>query len=233
MNEMACLKTILGLAVRDGHIGKNPVSSVKMPRVNNRRERVITRDEYARLLSEVSSLDAPHMYPILVLAYETGMRRGEILGLQWADIEKDFATLRLADTKNGTSRVVPLNEAAREALKNWPRRTDTDYLFAGSHGEPFQDCGRAWRTLCSNAGITDIRFHDFRHAFTTRMLEAGVDVRTIMAVTGHKSVAMFQRYSHPTVSRLRQAVESLNEPLTRVKSRDTGLRGGQGDSLSR
>ncbi|TDI33715.1 MAG: hypothetical protein E2P03_04715, partial [Acidobacteria bacterium] len=68
--------------------------------------------------------------------------------------------------------------------------------------------------LCRRARVENVRFHDLRHTFTTRMLEAGVDIRTIMAVTGHKSLAMFQRYSHPTDSHLKSAVEALvNQPV--------------------
>ncbi|MCZ6599475.1 MAG: tyrosine-type recombinase/integrase, partial [Acidobacteria bacterium] len=77
------------------------------------------------------------------------------------------------------------------------------------------------------------RFHDFRHAFTTRMLEAGVDIRSIMAITGHKSVVMFQRYSHPTLSHLQKAVESLNASATRVKSGDSDAEAEKGSAVSR
>jgi integrase len=206
--EVACLKTILNLAVRDGLIDASPARNVRMPRVNNRRDRVVTPAEYKRLLGQLRTKGA-HINPILVLGYETGMRVGEILGLRWQDLQRRKGFAYLADTKNGTSRWVPLNEAAREAMGAWPRRTDTDLLFAGPTGKPYRSIRTVWTALCSRARVENARFHDLRHTFTTRMLEAGVDIRTIMAVTGHKDVAMFARYSHPSDLHLKAAVEGL------------------------
>jgi integrase len=189
-------------------IDANPVSVVRLPKVNNARDRIITPQEYGRMLSHVTT-KAPHMRPIVVLGYETGMRRGEILGLRWKDLQRRSGFAYLADTKNGTHRWVPLNEAARIALRAWPRRADTDCVFARPNGRPIRDTKTAWGTLCEDARIENARFHDLRHSFTTRMLEAGVDIRSIMAITGHKDASMFQRYSHPSDSHLRAAVESL------------------------
>ncbi len=111
---------------------------------------------------------------------------------------------------NGTHRWVPLNEAVRSALKAWPRRTDTEYVFARPDGRRIKDIKKAWWTLCADARVENARFHDPRHTFTTRALESGMDIRTIMAITGHKDASMFQRYSHPSDSHLKTAVESLS-----------------------
>ena len=211
--EMALLKTIMGLAVRDGHINRNPVSLVAMPKVNNARDRVIAPAEYRRLAKQAGEAKvasrAPYMKLALVLGYETGMRRGEILGLSWRDLQRRSGFAYLADTKNGTHRWVPLNQAAREALRAWPRRTDTDAVFARPNGKPILDIRKAWATICQEARVEDARFHDLRHTFTTRALESGMDIRTIMAITGHKDASMFQRYSHPSDSHLKAAVEGL------------------------
>ena len=204
------LKAILGHAVRDGYLPVNPVNGVKVPRENHRRDRILTASEYIRLLKNVSDR-APHMRPILVLAYETGMRRGEILGLRWKDLQRRPGFVYLPDTKNGASRWVPLNGEAREVLRAWPRRVDTDLVFVGPNGKPITTIKTAWKTLCGKARVEDIRFHDVRHTFTTRMLEAGVDIRSIMAITGHKSTSMFQRYSHPSDSHLKAAVETVSD----------------------
>ena len=137
------------------------------------------------------------------------MRLGEILSLHWPDLSRRRGFAYLAETKNGSSRWVPLNQACRTALKEWPRRTDTDRVFAGRTGKRFTSLKTAWREVCSRAKVKDARFHDLRHTFTTRMLEAGVDIRSIMAITGHKSVAIIQCYSHPSDAHLK-AVESLH-----------------------
>ncbi|MFQ5671356.1 MAG: tyrosine-type recombinase/integrase [Acidobacteriota bacterium] len=207
--EMALLKTILNLAIRDELLDQNPVSKVRLPRVNNRRDRVVTQAEYRRLLRAVSG-KAPHLRPILILGYETGMRLGEILGLTWPNLSRRRGFAYLRDTKNGTHRWVPLNASCRAALREWPRRTDTDLVFAGRSGEHLTSLKTAWREVCGRAKVRNARFHDLRHTFTTRMLEAGVDIRSIMAITGHKSVTMFQRYSHPSDAHLKAAVESLH-----------------------
>ena len=88
-------------------------------------------------------------------------------------------------------------------------------MFAHPGGKPILDIKTAWTALCKRAKIQDVRFHDLRHTFTTRMLEAGVDIRSIMAITGHKDPSMFKRYSHPSESHLKAAVEKL----TGVKKR--------------
>ena len=83
-------------------------------------------------------------------------------------------------------------------------------MFASRAGKRLTSIKTAWNALCERASVPQARFHDLRHTFTTRMLEAGVDVRTIMAVTGHKDVSMFARYSHPTDTHLKAAVESIS-----------------------
>ena len=114
-----------------------------------------------------------------------------------------------------------MSSTARGALRVWPRRMDTPYLFAHRDGTPIRDVKTAWAKLCEEAKVSDARFHDLRHSAVTRLLEAGVDIRTIMAITGHKSVARFKRYSHPSDSHLKTAVEGLAGDPTRVKTRDS------------
>jgi len=203
-NELGLLKCILNVAVDDDLLPKNPAGNVKVDRFSNRRGRVIDAEELARLLMAVPPKKAPHLRPLMILAYETGMREAEILGLKWADVDLKLHVARLAETKNGESRKVPLSEKAEKALAAWGRKDDT-YVFP-ARKVPGKDKAKgkghlghvshAFRRLAERAEVEDVRFHDFRHTFCTRM--EGKDLRTIAAVTGHKTLAMLMRYTHPT-----------------------------------
>jgi len=192
------LKRILNVAVEAGLLERNPTLGVKLPKFDNRRGRVIDAEEYKRLLVAVNSRKAPHLRPILMLAYETGMRTGEILGLRWADVDLKRHFLRLPKTKNGDARDVPLSDAAERALRE-RGRGDSTFVFParGTHGH-LTTINHPFRRLAARAGIEGVRFHDLRHTFTTRKLEEGWPMRVIMAVTGYRSVAMYHRYSHPS-----------------------------------
>ena len=125
--ELACLRYMFNLAVRDGKAEKNPMLGVELEKENNKRDRILFTDEYHVLLDK-----APlYLKPILMFAYHTGMRKSEILNLLWdrIDLKNGFIRLQAEDTKNGEARVIPLNNELTVLLKNTIKCLHHDYVF--------------------------------------------------------------------------------------------------------
>ena len=129
---------------------------------------------------------------VVLMAIETAMRRGELLGLEWAEINLVNRTAHLPLTKNGSGRTVPLSTTAVETLESLPRDI-TGKVFPISKTA----LRGLWRRACKWAGIEDLHFHDFRHEATSGFFEKGLNVMEVAAITGHKDVRMMQRYIDP------------------------------------
>lgn len=212
--EIACLKSMFNRAKEWGKLLENPIRSVKNPRVKNERLRYLTKDEIDRLLNACRSLDprAEHLYPIVLMALHTGMRRGEILNLKWSGVDLENKQIVLTDTKNKETRVIPLTNTLAETLREIRREGDT-YVFQNADGKPFRDVKRSFHTALKRAGISDFRFHDLRHTAASHMVMAGVDIFTVQEILGHKSIEMTRRYSHLSPRHKRVAVEALENTL--------------------
>jgi integrase len=145
-----------------------------------------------------------YLKPVAVTAYNTGMRRGEILNLKWKRVNlfKGYIDLTPRDTKTEESRIIyfssndELKEVFVKAAKN--RMPKHIYVFVKPDGAPVPKwyMERLFKKACIDAGVGPYRFHDLRHTFNTNMLKAGVSTKVIMKLTGHKTDAMFTRYTH-------------------------------------
>jgi integrase len=200
--------------------------------------RALSPDEESRLLSEAASDDSPNrnpmLYPYLCIALATGMRSGEVASLRWSNVDLDSSVLTVgrAKTKAGTGRQIPFNTDLRTALEdhaNWYRRKlrkirSDWYVFPGRSGrphngeerpldptKPITDITTAWDTLRERTGV-QCRLHDLRHTTATKMAEAGVPESTMLAIMGHMSRAMLERYSHIRMAAKRDAVKALELP---------------------
>jgi integrase len=128
---------------------------------------------------------------MIILAVETGMRRGELLAMCWTDVDFQARTVHLQMTKNGHSRTVPLSQRAREALRRLPQ--DAIAVFPVS-ANAFR---LAWERLRRRAGVVGLRFHDLRHEAVSRFFEKGLTMPEVAAISGHRDPRMLMRYSHP------------------------------------
>lgn len=147
-----------------------------------------------------------HLTPVVLLAMNTGLRRGELLTLQWSDIDLDgrMLTVRGVHAKNGRQRHVPLNDEAHRALQQWQRQgVGTGAVFAVA------DVKTAWGALLQSVGITQFRFHDLRHHFASKLVMAGVDLNTVRELLGHSDIKMTLRYAHLAPEHLSAAVAKL------------------------
>jgi integrase len=195
IRELAYLSSVINHARREWGINiTNPVQMVRKPTMPQGRSRLITEDELQRLLKQLepTARRNPWMKPMVLLALETGMRRGELLQLKWADINLQNRTATLWETKNGDRRVVPLSSKAIDTLQKVPRSL-CGRIFPLSKAAQ----SKAFKEALKRSKLDDLHFHDLRHTAITNMAKKLPNVIELAAVSGHKSLRMLQRYYHP------------------------------------
>ncbi|WP_413935148.1 tyrosine-type recombinase/integrase [Nitrospira sp. BLG_1] len=185
----------------------NPASHVPKPNPHNERDRIATPEEWERLKATL----APHLRRLLTVAYDVGPRRGELLKLEWSDVDLRRKEFVLRRTKNGEVRVVPMTPAVHEIFLELfqERRLDTPRVFLYKD-KAIQRIGTAFKAACRRAGITNLRVHDFRHTASTNLRRAGVDTATAMKIVGHKSDRMHRRYNTIEPDDLHKAAAKLH-----------------------
>lgn len=177
---------------------RNPVRDIKLPPHARARERRLQPgrnrqdSEEARLLKACRKARNRFLLPVVQLALETAMRRGELVGLRWEHIDLKRRIAHLPDTKNGESRTVPLSTTATKVLRGLPRSLNGE-VFPGLTTEAVK---LAFVRARRNAGLEDLRFHDLRHEATTRLFEKGLNIMEVASITGHKDLRMLRRYTH-------------------------------------
>jgi integrase len=177
----------------------------------------LTRDQFDTLLVTASGQKrAPYLADLIIVAVMTGCRKGELLGLEWSrvNLAANVIVLRGSDTKAGKSRLVPINEAAKDALqrrlqfrqKHCPEASS---VFCGPDGKRMVAVKASYRAACEASGLRGLRFHDLRHTCGSWLAQAGVPSSHIAAVLGHSTVRMTERYAHLAPANAREAVEKL------------------------
>ncbi len=155
-----------------------------------------------------------HLKPIVITALNTGMRKGEILKLRWAQVDLQHGFILLDKTKNGERREIPVNETLRTVFRSLRRRIDVDYVFHDQKKlKPYQGIKRSFATALGHAKITDFHFHDLRHTFASQLVMAGVDLVAVKELLGHKDIKMTLRYAHLAPAHKRKAVNVLDALL--------------------
>lgn len=161
------------------------------PKERPPRERRISPEEETLLYEGCKTARSPYLRPAIEFALQTAMRRGEIVALEWRNVDFQKRTDRLSMTKNGRSRTVPLSHRAVEILFSLPR--DIERIFAG-----FSTCSvrHAFVRLVARMKLDDLHFHDLRHETISRLVERGLNVMEVAAVSGHQTLQMLKRYTH-------------------------------------
>jgi integrase len=247
MRDIFTLSSVLRRAVRLGKLTDNPVRWVDKPRIDRRPKiRFLDELEEARLRAALNARDAEmretresgnawrqgrqyellpprphygdHLTPAVLLSMNTGLRRGELLALRWESIDfgRRILTVEGGTAKNRQTRHVPLNDEAMGVLNRWCEQTHGGQrVFEISTG--FKT---AWAKLLKRANITTFRWHDLRHHFASRLVQASVPLNTVRDLFGHSSVAMSLRYAHLAPDQRREAVAKLNvKPLLALTMR--------------
>lgn len=208
--QLACLKSIFNKAIAWGKFsGPNPVKSIKLFKENNERVRFLERDEIVRLLACCTK----YLKGIVIIALNTGMRRGEILNLKWRDVDINRALIYLYNTKNKEKREVPINEQVKTALIRTRKHPQSEYIFCKKDGSSIGDIKKSFFTACKKSGIKDFHFHDLRHTFASHLVMSGIDLNTVRELLGHKSMKMTLRYSHLSPSHKKRAVDVLSKKM--------------------
>jgi len=197
--ELSILRRMFRLSekrVLKHKILKNPINGMQLLRIPKKQYRTLKHWEFEKLY--VAS--APHLKPILLLAYLTGMRRGEILKLKWADVDLDEGYIHVIKTKNDEYRSIPIGSTLLSMLKALKETSKTEFVFNNQDGEPFISI-KSWSGAFNNAVrrscIEKCTFHDLRHTFISNLIVGEKeDFATVMAISGHKDIRMLQRYSH-------------------------------------
>jgi len=195
----------------------NPVAEVRMPKASAARYRRLRAEEEQRLNHALRSCKNPTTSALVRFALETGMRRSEMLNIQWTDLDPTSRVVSLATTKNGTPRWIPLTPTALEILK--------EQRCAG-HPKPFDltasAVAQAWRHIVKRAGLEDLRFHDLRHEALSRWAHRlGGDVFKLSMVSGHKTLQMARRYVHPVESELLACLSRAPSDAPKLNLRST------------
>lgn len=212
--ELSNLKKAFNLAMREWEwCEKNPVARVSMEKENNKRDRWLSEDEEQRLVIEC----APWLCAVVTFALHTGMRMGEIIELTWRGVDLGRRTVTIFRSKNGERRCIPVNDTVLQILKEKTkvRSLETDRVFCSKIFTPMESghLRRAFRLALRKARVEDFHFHDLRHTFATRLVQAGVDMYKVQRLLGHKSPIMTQRYAHHYPESLRDGVEILDRPV--------------------
>lgn len=214
--EISCLKTVFAKAIEWGKADTDPARKIKKFREEARKERILTAEEERRLFEMAD----PSLRPFLIVALNTGMRKGEILGLRWADVDfvKGFIRVTDAESKSGRERKIPMNALVFETLRGMDRAHEFVFWNAET-GRNLGDIRKAFEGACRRVEIKRLRVHDLRHTAATRMVEAGADIVTVSKILGHSSIQMTMRYCHPTPEAMRRAVEKLGEFMEKSREK--------------
>lgn len=218
---MSALSHAFTIAVREwGWLEDSPMRKVTKPKESRGRVRFLSDEERSRLLKACRESSNPYLYPVVVLALSTGMRRGEIMDLTWDKVDLGRGRAILHETKNGDYRAAPLAGHALELLKELAkvRRIDSDLLFPVRKIQPQKpqkpvDLRDPWDAAVEKAGIHDFRFHDLRHSAASYLAMNGASLSEIAEVLGHKTLQMVKRYAHLSEGHTAKVVESMNQKI--------------------
>jgi len=208
--ELAFLKRVFNVAIADGLTERNPARAVKLRKENNARVRFLTYEEEAALREAVGEAQ----WPTVAVALHTGLRQAEQFKLRWADVDFRTGIITVARSKHGETRRVPMNDTVRAILTNRADRTESEFVFVSTTGETALDACNYMRRVfvpaVKAAGIENFHWHDLRHSFASRLTMAGVDLRTVQELMGHKTITMTLRYAHLSPAHQLDAVQKLN-----------------------
>jgi len=203
------LSAIFKYAIREDYLKENPVDNVFVEATPNKIERYLSDEERIKLLAECKKSTWNKMHLLVLLAITTGMRRGELLGLRWNNIDFNKGLAKLTNTKNGESRNNPIPEVTLNELNqfreignglifNSPTRTERPFEFR-----------KQWLGALGRAGIESFRFHDLRHTAASYLVMSGATLYETAQVLGHKSTQTTERYAHLSTDHKSELVERV------------------------
>jgi integrase len=214
VKELALMKTAFNIAIREWEWCRdNPVCRVSMGKVNNARVRYCDDETLARIYQACPTW----LQPIVMLARYTGLRRENVVCLQWEQVDLTRGLIILDHTKNGDRLGIPLCDPAMRTLEtvrpSRPLASGPVFLQHTEDKEPVTPdmVTTAFRRACESVGVMNFRFHDLRHTFASALVQKGVDLYRVQRLLGHRDGRMTQRYAHLAPENLREAVQVFKD----------------------
>lgn len=206
-NEFAALRSLLTEAWRQELVEVNPAKGIKLKAPHNKRDRILSEAERARLHAAAMAR-ADYLRPLYLLLYATGCRLSEALTLPRSRVSETHVIYH--DAKTGAPRIVPVKPDTMAVLRSWLDSHSSPWVFPGRGGKlTFKTFYHKWYQLIESAGVADLTPHHLRHNFVSQLQMAGVSDTVIMDLTGHKTLTMLARYSHSRDDARKRAVDLL------------------------
>jgi integrase len=199
-----------------GWLDANVVNTVSRPPLPPGRLRYLSDEERSRLLQECQKSQNPYLYPLVILALATGLRRGSLFNLTTARVDVAQGILYLDKTKNRSRLALPLVGEALTCAHHLCTTSSDGYVFPRGSGNPWCHYRTSWEHAVARAKLQDFSFHCLRHTAASYLVQAGVPLYTVGAILGHssRSTAMTARYAHLATDNLREALETLSQRLS-------------------
>lgn len=225
---LAVVRQVFNYAYRNSHFnGSHPVKKIKIPKVDNKRMRFLTREEADSLLEDLQGRST-QLHDISLVCLHTGSRADEVFKLKWADVHVNQGTLILWDTKNIESRVVFMTGEVKEMFKGLERKEKQDLVFPDRKGNKIKQISKSFNrgvdALKLNESVTDSRqkvcFHTLRHTFASWHVQNGTDLYTLQKLLGQSDFKMVQRYAHLGENLLLAATQRFDAAISQPKAAD-------------
>lgn len=209
--ELTLMSHAYSIAIKEWEwLKENPVKNVSKEKVKNNIERWLTLEEEKKLLT----VSPKWLQEIIIFAINTGFRQSEILNLKWSQVDFERRTITISEQKNGGVDTLPLNETTVEVLQGREGVRNSDHglvFFTGNNTQiGFRNLIRAFDSATKKAKICNLRFHDLRHTFATRLAQNGVDIYSVQKLGRWKTVSMVQRYAHHYPESLRSSIQVMD-----------------------
>lgn len=216
---LAAIRGLLRLASRDWDMIDAVPNFSLLPEPKGR-VRTLDKPELEALRDALP----PHLVDPFIFAVATGLRRSNVVGLRWEQVDMNRARLLLdaSEVKNGQDYGAPLNQTAMQVLLR-NKDKHREFVFTRS-GRPLGTVhSKEWQAAVAKAGLTNLRWHDLRHVFCTSMIEAGANLDELQKLGGWKSRAMLMRYGHMRTEHLRSTANKIDGALSGLVSDRTGV----------
>ena len=210
--ELALMQTVLNKGIKWDMLDKNPFDKADdlFYHPKSHRQRTLTEDEIKRLIETSPS----HLKPIIISAIYTGLRKNDLLGLKWQNVDLDKGLIHVIEAKTGKTRIIVLNKDMLSLLHSLPVRGE--YLFPNKEGKPYSDLSGSLESALKRAGIdvgtgeNKVVFHTFRHTCISLLTERGADTSMVRSYVEHASEEMTRQYTHVSEQYRRRTADLLN-----------------------
>ncbi len=211
--ELTVAKHMLTKGVEWEVILDNPFRRARSLSVPKCTERVLDYNEETKLLAASAQVRSRFLRPLILLALHTGIRRGELLSLEWSRVDLERRSIRIVNAKSSAgSRIIPINATVHLLLSDLVKKANSPLVFPSNRrpGEKLLDLKKGFKKAVELSGIAHFRWHDMRHTFATRLVRAGVDIISVQHLLGHSKITMTARYAHSLADAKMAAVSKLD-----------------------